>query len=83
VANRDAIAVALGRLSATHRTILVLREFAELDYEEIAEELSIPVGTVRSRLARARSELARMSAESGAFDDPAPHKTSSSLGTVE
>ncbi|MFM7263855.1 MAG: RNA polymerase sigma factor, partial [Acidimicrobiales bacterium] len=36
---------------------LVLRHVAELDYAEIAEVLGLPVGTVRSRLARGRSQL--------------------------
>jgi RNA polymerase sigma-70 factor (ECF subfamily) len=48
---------ALGRLSEEHRTILVLREMEQLDYENIAVILEIPVGTVRSRLHRARIEL--------------------------
>jgi RNA polymerase sigma-70 factor, ECF subfamily len=48
---------ALANLSAEHRTILVLREFENCDYEEIARLLGIPVGTVRSRLHRARLEL--------------------------
>ncbi len=48
---------ALADLSAEHRTILVLREFENCDYEEISRLLAIPVGTVRSRLHRARLEL--------------------------
>jgi RNA polymerase sigma-70 factor (ECF subfamily) len=48
---------ALGRLSEEHRTILVLREMEQMDYENIAAVLEIPVGTVRSRLHRARMEL--------------------------
>lgn len=40
------------------REILVLREFQNLDYEEIARIAHIPIGTVRSRLARAREKLA-------------------------
>lgn len=48
---------ALERLSEEHRAILTMREIQELDYEAIAEILELPVGTVRSRLHRARSQL--------------------------
>jgi len=48
---------ALSRLSEEHRTILVLREMEQFDYEHIAAILELPVGTVRSRLHRARIEL--------------------------
>ncbi len=48
---------ALERLSDEHRAILVLREMQETSYEDIAEILSINIGTVRSRLSRARSQL--------------------------
>ncbi|MBI3976377.1 MAG: sigma-70 family RNA polymerase sigma factor, partial [Armatimonadetes bacterium] len=45
---------ALGRLAPDHRVIVVLRDLQGLAYEEIAEVLRIPIGTVRSRLSRAR-----------------------------
>ena len=48
---------ALGLLSDEHRQILVLREMEGASYETIAELLELPVGTVRSRLHRARLEL--------------------------
>src|SRR5205085_8896692 len=48
---------ALARLSDEHRTILVLREIDDYDYDEIAKILQLPVGTVRSRLHRARLQL--------------------------
>jgi RNA polymerase sigma-70 factor (ECF subfamily) len=48
---------ALSRLSDEHRTILVLREIEDYDYDEIARVLELPVGTVRSRLHRARLQL--------------------------
>lgn len=48
---------ALGKLDGTEREILMLREFEELSYVEIAELLRIPVNTVRSRLFRARIRL--------------------------
>lgn len=50
---------ALARLAPSRRLALVLREVEELSYEEIAELTGVPVGTVRSRLARAREELRR------------------------
>jgi RNA polymerase sigma-70 factor (ECF subfamily) len=48
---------ALALLSDEHRTILVLREIDGCDYDQIAAVLEVPVGTVRSRLHRARLQL--------------------------
>jgi RNA polymerase sigma-70 factor, ECF subfamily len=48
---------ALARLSPEHRAVLVMKELDGLKYEEIAEALRVPIGTVRSRLHRARLEL--------------------------
>ena len=48
---------ALGRLSSEHRQVLVLREVEGMTYAEIAEVLGVPLGTVESRLFRARQEL--------------------------
>lgn len=48
---------ALDQLSDEHRAILILREMQEASYEDIAEILSIKIGTVRSRLSRARNQL--------------------------
>jgi RNA polymerase sigma-70 factor (ECF subfamily) len=53
-------AALLARLSVDHRSVLVLREIEGLSYERIAEALDVPVGTVMSRLARAREHLARI-----------------------
>jgi RNA polymerase sigma-70 factor (ECF subfamily) len=47
----------LATLTEEHRTILVLREMEGCCYETISEILGLPVGTVRSRLNRARSQL--------------------------
>jgi RNA polymerase sigma-70 factor (ECF subfamily) len=48
---------ALMVLSDEHRTVMVLREIDGCGYAEIAEILDLPVGTVRSRIHRARSEM--------------------------
>jgi len=48
---------ALSRLDATDREILLLREFEQLSYLEIADLLKLPLNTVRSRLFRARLSL--------------------------
>jgi RNA polymerase sigma-70 factor (ECF subfamily) len=45
------------KISAKHREILVLRNVKNLSYEEIAAILAISVGTVKSRIARARESL--------------------------
>jgi RNA polymerase sigma-70 factor (ECF subfamily) len=55
---RDAkIAESFSELKEDHRAVLVLRVVEGLSYEEIARTLHVPVGTVMSRLSRARSEL--------------------------
>jgi RNA polymerase sigma factor (sigma-70 family) len=56
---REALATALAGLTAEHREIILLREMHDLEYEEIAAALGCAVGTVRSRLARARGALRR------------------------
>ena len=48
---------ALNRLSVEHRTVLVLKDIDGLKYEEIADVLGVPIGTIRSRIHRARLEL--------------------------
>ena len=50
---------ALAGLDADQRDVLLLFAWGELSYEEIASALVIPVGTVRSRMSRARSYLRR------------------------
>jgi RNA polymerase sigma-70 factor, ECF subfamily len=51
------VRAAMAQLSDEHRTILILREMEGCCYETIAELLGLPVGTVRSRIHRARSQL--------------------------
>jgi RNA polymerase sigma factor (sigma-70 family) len=55
---RRQIAGALAALPAEMREILVLREIQDLPYKQIATVLDLPIGTVMSRLARAREKLA-------------------------
>jgi RNA polymerase sigma-70 factor (ECF subfamily) len=51
---------ALQNVSEEHRAVLVLHDLQDLDYAETAAALDIPVGTVKSRLHRARTEMARL-----------------------
>jgi RNA polymerase sigma-70 factor (ECF subfamily) len=53
----DNVAQCMERLGAKHREILILRNVRNLSYEEIAAILNISVGTVKSRIARARESL--------------------------
>jgi len=48
---------ALAQLDDGPREVLMLREYEQLSYDEIAEVLAVPINTVRSRLSRARTEL--------------------------
>ena len=56
-ADRRLVRECLDRLPAEYREALVLRELEELSYKEIAQVTGVPIGTVMSRLARARKRL--------------------------
>ncbi|MFE9103871.1 RNA polymerase sigma factor [Actinomadura geliboluensis] len=56
-ASSRALAGALAGLSARDRDVLLLVAWADLSYQQVAEALSIPLGTVRSRLNRARRKV--------------------------
>jgi len=59
---RDRVALlraALDKLAPSLRTAVMLRDIQELSYQEIAEKLGVPEGTVKSRINRGRTELAR------------------------
>ena len=53
----DRVEVALERLPEHYRVVVWLRDGEDLSYQEIADALDVPIGTVRSRLARARGAL--------------------------
>ena len=59
VADRLALDDALAALPEDYRSAVVLRDVADLDYAEIADVLGVPVGTVKSRIARGRRLLAK------------------------
>jgi RNA polymerase sigma-70 factor (ECF subfamily) len=56
----EALQESLEKLSPKLRAIIVLKEIEELSYEEIADALEISLGTVKSRIARAREELQKL-----------------------
>jgi len=60
---KERIENALKRLTPEERAVLVLRELDGRSYEDIAKSLEIPLGTVKSRLARARIVLAEILSE--------------------
>lgn len=62
---QSAVARGLRLLSDDHRQVLVLREIQELSYEEIAACLSLDIGTVKSRISRARNSLRNILLKSG------------------
>src|SRR5260370_16128590 len=57
---RQRIDKALGQLSVEHRTVLILHEFEELEYKEIAKRMQCSIGTVMSRLFYARRKMAAL-----------------------
>ena len=65
---RDAVRLALDRLSPEHRQVLLLRFMQELDYGEIARALNVSEGTVKSRINRAKSKLREVLAAGNFFD---------------
>ncbi|WP_238016889.1 RNA polymerase sigma factor [Dactylosporangium sp. AC04546] len=67
----DRVRVALAALRQPEREVLALCVWAGLDYAEAAAALGVPVGTVRSRLSRARARLARLVAAGKLREPPA------------
>jgi RNA polymerase sigma factor (sigma-70 family) len=62
---RAALEQALDRLRPEYRRLVILRYLQDVSYEDIAETLDLPLGTVKSHLHRARAELARLMEEAG------------------
>lgn len=56
---RKDLAAAIDSLSEPFRTVVILIDITEMSYAQVAEQLGVPVGTVRSRLSRGRSQLQR------------------------
>ena len=69
-----AVRSAMAVLSPEYREILTLREIGGLSYEELADALHLEVGTVRSRLNRARKKLADELMRTGNFSPDVPSK---------
>jgi RNA polymerase sigma-70 factor (ECF subfamily) len=53
----DVVLAALGRLDAEYRAVLVMRDIESFDYQQMADVLGLPLGTLKSRLFRARMAL--------------------------
>ena len=58
--DKQIVRCALRKLPSEYLEVIVLREFEELSYKQIASVIQVPLGTVMSRLARARSRLAEL-----------------------
>jgi RNA polymerase sigma-70 factor (ECF subfamily) len=62
---RESLQACFAELSDEHQAVLGLRVLQDMSYEQIAETLNVPIGTVMSRLSRARVELKRRMTERG------------------
>lgn len=73
---RRAVEEGLMQLGDTHRQALVLREMQELSYEEIAAVMEVDLGTVKSRISRARAALRKILQKNGNLSGYLPSKPS-------
>ena len=77
---KEQIEDGLRSLTPDHRQVLILREMHQLSYDEIAETLDVDIGTVKSRINRARKQLRKILLESGNFSDRQPSKDTGKEG---
>jgi RNA polymerase sigma-70 factor, ECF subfamily len=75
------VSEALSKLSSKQREIIILKDLNDLSYQEIGEILNCEIGTVKSRLSRARIELAKIMKKMIGYEivNEEKHKTSLSL----
>jgi RNA polymerase sigma-70 factor (ECF subfamily) len=71
--DQDQVRQAISRLSVESREIILLREFEDLSYQEIAGVLKCPIGTVMSKLGRARSKLRALLSSASAGESSREH----------
>jgi len=76
VTERDALDAALATLPEEFRVPVVLRDVGDLDYAEIAALLDVPLGTVKSRIARGRAALAIALRDPSGNHDPSGERPS-------
>ena len=74
------VAEAVTRLPAPERDALMLRVWEALSYEDVAAALGVPVGTVRSRLHRARRRLRERAGSSGEVHEVAESRDAGRIG---
>ncbi len=78
-----AVRMAISTLSPREREVLALCAWSELGYRDAAEALGVPVGTVRSRLSRARRKLEKLALDAAPLSPAANTETGDRLGQIQ